>query len=843
VPQDWGGQRIKLRCDAVFSDATVWINGQQAGKHLGGFTPFELDVTALVKPGAENAIKLAVISESDADTLASASKYACHPLGGITRGIRLFVLPATHLSELYITTKFDKAYQDATLELDIGVENDPGNARALLALTAPDGQIVPLSPDRVAPGHVSLPVANPLKWDNEHPNLYRLTIKLEVADKVMETVTRRIGFRQVEVRGNQMFVNNRSVKLRGSNHHEVYPVTGRSLPPGFHRRDVELFREGNVNLLRTCHYPPDEALMEAADELGMFIECEAPFCWAPGDGHQELVCRQTAEMVLTYRNHPAVLFWSLGNESQWGPHFIASSKLVRQLDPTRPQIFNDYGSPADPQLTDISSFHYPGHNGPATARNGTKQPVYLGEDCHLNAYNRLELATDPALRDLWGRYLREMWDDIYNSDGCLGQSIWSGVDDTFYLKDDQTVGYGTWGPIDGWRRTKPEYWNMKKAYSPVRLMNADAIAVDELFIKVPVENRQNFSDLNEMKIAWKLGRQSGTAAADIPPRGTGILSIKLDDPPQPGDKLELTFTDPRGFVADQFSLPVDGLQANSPAKAGTGRIDWQISRQSGQLESADRLAITGPQLLLLPLNNGGEPPPMEMTGKTKIWTPFTSPCSGWVCKKVETNADTTTVEGVYDGAEGSYTFTIQPGGGLGIAYAFTITKPVDPRQVGLVFSLPRDCEVFSWERQGYWDCYPEDHIARLAGTVRASEGFEATSVGPRPKPSHPWRLDNLPYGNNDFCSTKHNVIRATLTGPAGNGITIDGRGKQHIRCWRTDKAVNFLVADYSNGGSERFLATHSRKDERPLKPGDKVTGTIRLEIYRPESPRPQDVKQ
>jgi len=474
--------------------------------------------------------------------------------------------------------------------------------------------------------------------------------------------------------------------------------------------------------------------------------------------------------------------------------------------------------------------------------NGTKQPVYLGEECHLNVYNRLELATDPGLRDLWGRYLREMWDDIYNSDGYLGQSIWSGVDDTFYLKDDQTVGFGPWGPIDGWRRTKPEYWNMKKAYSPVRLINADGIAVDGLFIKFPVENRQNFSDLNEMKIAWKLGRQSGTATADVPPRGNGILSIKFVKPPQPGDKLELTFTDPRGFVADQFSLPVKGLEVDPPSKSGTDRIDWRISRQSGQLESADRLAITGPQLMLLPLNNAGDPP-MEMTGKTKIWAPFTSPCSGWVCKKVEAAASTTTVQGVYDGAEGSYIFTIQPGGGLEIAYSFTITKPVDPRQVGLVFSLPRDFEVFSWERQGYWDCYPEDHIARLKGTVKASEGFEATSVGPRTKPSHPWRLDNLPYGNNDFCSTKHNIIRASLTGPAGNGITIDGRGKQHIRCWRTDKAVHFLIADYSNGGSERFLANHSRKDDRPLKPGDKVTGIIRLEIYRPESPRPQDVKQ
>ena len=173
------------------------------------------------------------------------------------------------------------------------------------------------------------------------------------------------------------------------------------------------------------------------------------------------------------------------------------------------------------------------------------------------------------------------------------------------------------------------------------------------------------------------------------------------------------------------------------------------------------------------------------------------------------------------------------GDSVDISYDFTITKPVNPRQVGLVFTLPRECETFAWERQGYWDVYPDDHIARLKGTVKASEGFEATSVGPRTKPTHPWRLDNLPYGNNDFCSTKHNVTTATLTDSTGNGIRIDGQGKQHVRCWRTDTAVNVLVADYSSAGAEGFLRGLASKDDRPLKPGDKITGTIRLSLAAP----------
>ena len=137
---------------------------------------------------------------------------------------------------------------------------------------------------------------------------------------------------------------------------------------------------------------------------------------------------------------------------------------------------------------------------------------------------------------------------------------------------------------------------------------------------------------------------------------------------------------------------VGGYEAKPVVRPATGNAHWQINQQTGQLESANRLAVTGPQLLLLPLSSTGE---TQMTGKTKVSEPFTAPCSGWVCTKVASDATTTTIEGRYDDAKGSYTFTFQPGGALDISYAFTIIKPVNPRQIGLVFALPRDCEVFS----------------------------------------------------------------------------------------------------------------------------------------------------
>lgn len=243
VPESWKGKRVKLRCNGIYSDSRVYINGQEAGSHLGGFTAFELDVTALVEYGEENWMAVSVTSESLADSTSNGSRYAVHPLGGIARDLYLFALPEVNLAMFHTSTSFDTLYTDAVLTTEIAIanesESEAGNLSLHFTLTDAEGNQVPLkspvhSLRKLLPGltekqTVNFDIPRPVKWDSEHPYLYTLTCRLKDGQDVLYTTTRRVGFRQIEIRGNQMFINNRPVKLRGVCRHEVMPLRGRSL--------------------------------------------------------------------------------------------------------------------------------------------------------------------------------------------------------------------------------------------------------------------------------------------------------------------------------------------------------------------------------------------------------------------------------------------------------------------------------------------------------------------------------------------------------------------------------------------------------------------------------------
>jgi hypothetical protein len=343
------------------------------------------------------------------------------------------------------------------------------------------------------------------------------------------------------------------------------------------RADAQLFKEANVNYIRTSHYPPAEEFISLCDSIGLFVECESPLCWVghganphwnTADPHDlnllNIIRREVLETVAQYRNHPSIIIWSMANESNWGPVWESILAELNKIDPTRPVSFHDqaYGSYNNAGSMDcqIAVFHYPGPVGPDVARRFDR-PLLFGEYCHLNCYNRQEIVADPGVRDDWGRGLEPMVENMYNSQGCLGGALWSGIDDAFYLPSGKLVGYGEWGPIDGWRRPKPEYWHMKKAYSPVRIwVNNLLLPKIGQSIRIPVENRCLFSNLNELSFQWKLGSKKGIVTVWADPGQTGILSITMDQAPKDGDELEISIFSPMNYK----SIPSWYPRAHAP---------------------------------------------------------------------------------------------------------------------------------------------------------------------------------------------------------------------------------------------------------------------------------------
>lgn len=869
VPAAWNGQRIKLRCNGIYSDSQIFINGRKAGSHLGGFTAFELDVTNLVETGKENKIAVSVISESLADSTSSGSQYAVHPLGGITRDLYLFALPKVNLSMFHAATLFDSTYTDATLKTEVEVMNESSDAAKSLSLhfilkdknekevplkqnTTPVSVIGAGASEKI---EISFPVPQPEKWDSEHPNLYTLTCQLRDGKQVVHETTRRIGFRQIEVRGNQMFINNMPVKLRGVCRHEVMPLRGRSVNDDMWRKDVELFRRGNVNYIRTSHYPPDEALLDACDELGMLVELEAPFCWAhntkvPEDMHYPVLVNQHIEMVNLNRSHPSIIMWSMGNESNlFTEYFKKASEVVQQIDPTRPRIFSQWGPDADNGELEVTNHHYPGPKGPDMYRN-SKRPVTFDEFCHLNAYNRLELAADPGLRNMWGVLLDRMWTDMYRSKGVLGGAIWAGIDDTFFLPGEKAVGYGTWGPIDGWRREKPEYWGMKKAFSPVKIEQKGNMSADGI-VRFQVENRHNFSNLSECSISWSAGGKNGTVSVDVAPRSEGEFEIQLPESLRESKQMTLTVNGVRGFMIDEYRFDLLPVRSDEKKDLKTGRLtceetagsilvrslggDFTVDKRNGLLSAkreGKECMQPSPSLMVLPLNPHGEG--IQMTGKDQNFTPFNPVCKNWVAHTVAcTSADdqvTIRVKGSYKEAEGMLEYCFYNTGGVTVAYDFTILQEVSPRQTGLVFTLPASYTDLDWERKGYWSVYPEDHIGALKGSAKAfNDKLPVSGVaGPSRQPAVSWSMDQTAAGANIFRSTKENIYLAGLSNASGDKLSVVSDGTQHVRAWLEGDVIRFLVAGYNNAGNENFLISHAEKDYRPLRIGDKVQGKITI---------------
>ena len=243
VPKEFDGQRIFLRFEGVYSYAKVWINSQFIREHFGGFTSWDCEITDHAKPGQKALLTVGVVDRMD--DMSYASGYAHHPIGGILRDVYLYCLPENYIKSFDVETQLDEKYEDAVLKITAELETAT-SAELKLSLKNPSGKKVRLKPNKIKFSDkqkkvtTEIKIEKPLKWDAEHPHLYTLSATLKKGWSKQEQITQRIGFRQVEVRGNKILVNGKQVHLRGACRHDINPMLGRTTGHELDLQDVLL---------------------------------------------------------------------------------------------------------------------------------------------------------------------------------------------------------------------------------------------------------------------------------------------------------------------------------------------------------------------------------------------------------------------------------------------------------------------------------------------------------------------------------------------------------------------------------------------------------------------------
>jgi beta-galactosidase len=873
IPKDWKGKRIKLRFDAVSSYCVVKVNGKKTAEHEGSFVPFETDITDVISEG-KNILQAEVQALTVSDHLACTSQYAAHIVGGILRKVTLFALPPVNISRQNIITTFTDQFKKANLTVHFTVANEsewPGKVLLKFLLVDAKGKSVlqltydvKSDPNTDFAASVIRTLNNPNKWDPEHPYLYMLLTELYSSGKLLQSNRQQVGFRQIDILGNQLLVNGLSVKLHGVNRHEVYPLTGRSITPQLCRKDAEIFREANCNYIRTSHYPPSEEFLDAADELGLFVESESSLCWIDHETSPfwkkwdylnpiflPLMMAANVEKVNAQRNHPSILIWSLGNESRWNPSWIMVNKVVKQLDPTRPTTFHDQcwgGYNNAGSQADIAVYHYPGANGPA-ACDSMKRPVLFGEYAHISCYNRREVATDPGIRDAYGAPLVQMYDSMYFHPGCLGGAIWSGIDDIFHMPDGRIIGYGPWGPIDGWRRTKPEYYGMKKAYSPVVITNIDHPTVEGNLLKLFVENRYNFTDMKEVSITCSVDGRIQDVAFSVPPHGEGVLAIPIS---QETKEVKLSFYDPRGFIANEekivlkedAALPITKTEVTVSEDEAAftviqGNVTYLISKLNGMILSAKKdekeLLSQGPVFGIVPMNEEDGGKPGGVTYQNDIYPIKNYPLYTLIARNVSaqklSDGLKISMDVTYTDGEGEQSYFFSYDGKITTEYEVSY-RGIDslPRQYGMIMQLPRSFVNLRWKRKGDFSLYPANDIGRNEGVAQLNakpvNGVEVWGA----VPLGDWKDDANAMGSNDFRSTKRHIKEASLADEEGDHITVLSDGSQSSRCWLQDEHISWLIAEYNNNGSEPFYCPPHSNGRITLKKNQLIKGKLVLAI-------------
>ena len=543
VPADWKGERIYLHVGSATSNLMVWVNGKFVGYSEDSKVSAEFDLTKYLTPGKENLIAMQVMRWCDGSYLEDQDFWR---FTGIAREVYLYARPQAHIADLFITPDLVNNYQDGTLEVKLNAVGAKGET-VMFSLKDKEGKEVAAQTAKVGGNgevKVNFNVKNPLKWTAETPNLYTLYTTLMDGKQVAEVVPQRVGFRKVEIMNAQVLVNGQPVLFKGANRHELDPVTGYVVSMDRMLEDIRVMKELNINAVRTCHYPNDPRWYELCDIYGIYMVAEANIeSHGMGYGDKTLAKEPTYEKahlernesnIKIYKNHPSIIFWSVGNEAGYGPNFEKAYDLVKAYDPSRPCQYEQAGQNGK---TDIFCPMYYDYGGCEWyAKGDNPRPLIQCEYAH-------------AMGNSMGGF-KEYWDMVRKYPKYQGGFIWDFVDQGLRVKNKQGKTIYAYGGDFGRYPTSDHNFNCNGIINPDRKPNPHANEVRYYYQniwataknlkagEVEVYNENFFKSLDDVELQWTLESEgkvlaNGRSALDIPAQQKRV--VKLDGYSLPAD--------------------------------------------------------------------------------------------------------------------------------------------------------------------------------------------------------------------------------------------------------------------------------------------------------------------
>ncbi|MEU6371987.1 glycoside hydrolase family 2 TIM barrel-domain containing protein [Streptomyces sp. NPDC046909] len=605
LPADWPdrseGEAV-IRFDGVESCARVWLNGTDIGEFKGSRVPHEFAVGHLLKP-AGNVLAVRVHQWSAGSYLEDQDQWW---LPGIFRDVTLLHRPAGGVLDFFVHADYDHVTGEGTLRVDSDV----------------DGRVrVPALDIDVTTGEPVTVAVEP--WTAESPQLYDGELVTEG-----ERVPLRIGFRTIALEDGLIKVNGRAILLKGVNRHEWHPERGRALDLATMREDVLLMKRHNINAVRTSHYPPHPAFLDLCDEYGLWVvdECDLE---THGFGEQDwrdnpvdddrwtpALLDRASRMVERDKNHPSIVFWSLGNEAGTGRGLTAMSEWIHGRDSSRLVHYEGDWNCRD---TDVYSRMYADH----------AEVEKIGERLDGGTLKRRQL---PFIQCEYGHAMGNGpggiadYQELFEKyDRNQGGFIWEWIDHGI---EHPELGYAYGGDFgeelhdgnfvcDGLifpdRTPSPGLIEFKKVIEPVRI-EGDGGAVR-------VTNKYDFADLSALAFAWSYeveGEAVESGSLSVPALRPGeTAEVKLPEPAADARGAETRWTvravladetawGPKGHVVAWGQVPVTAralptvAPTDGPAlDAGERRITLgpaAFDARTGALKSIGGVAVESPRL-------------------------------------------------------------------------------------------------------------------------------------------------------------------------------------------------------------------------------------------------------